>query len=57
MRAERVDEGKSLAVINKNRVFDLNTARQGIDIDRNLRGNVFLESCVHQIESDRNGGR
>src|SRR6266581_2148293 len=49
MRAQGIDQRIALALVNEGVSFDLHAGRQSLEVDRNLRGQVFLEPLVHEI--------
>src|SRR5580704_9084321 len=57
MGAQGVDEGIGLSVVDERVAFDLHPLRQGLEIDGNLRRQIFFQALVHQKESraDRQG--
>ncbi len=55
MRAKGIDEHVGFALVEKGVALDLHAGRQSLEIDRYLRGEIFLESLVHQIESSADG--
>ena len=55
VRAERVDEGIFLALMLKRIRLDFRAAGKGLKSDGNLRGDIALETTVHQVKRCANG--
>src|SRR5258708_1075395 len=50
MRAQGIDQYVGFSLIDEGVAFDLYARWQSPDIDGNLRGQIFLQPLVHQIE-------
>src|SRR6266446_79097 len=55
MRAKGIDERIGFALVEKSVAFDLYTRGESLNVDGNLRGQIFLQALVHQIESSTDG--
>src|SRR5258708_10805307 len=57
MRSQRIDQRISFSLVDKDVALDLHASGQSLEIDGYLRGKIFLQPLVHQIEGGTDGER